>query len=173
MASPFSCSTISGNRAAQLQLSLASYDNLEFRSNESGNELRQGYAVVTSDVPVLVTGFYRIVDAATGEIQSETAAAASPAMGAATAVFSERRSEGVESGIALVNTSGVDKQATVVLLSQGHWGDFRPITLPAYGERALFIRQLFTNLTEAVISGALDILSESPVAATVVRTRLG
>ncbi len=163
----------SGNRVAQLQLTLGGYGNFEFRSNESGNELHQGYAVVTSDVPVLVTGSYRIIDAATGAIQSETAAAASSAMGAATALFSEIRSEDVETGIALVNPSGVDKQATVVLLSQGHWADFQRITLPAHGQRALFIRELFTGLTEDVISGAFDILSDSPVAATVVRTRLG
>lgn len=140
-----------------------------------GQDLKVGYARVTSSVPVEATATFRVVGL-TGNVLTEAGVgSARPALLQVGAVQKERAQD-FDSGIAVVNVG--DERANAVLELLNPAGQViatndEIVNLNSGAHTAAFLSQIFPSVANQDFEGSIRIRSNQPMAAVILRAKQG
>ncbi len=168
---PLEMSFLGGQQGSQFDFSLPTLSTFDLVTQNTGAALKQGYALIESDVPIDAVGFYRIFDEL-GDLKSEAGIAAVHALSAPVATVSGAELQSINTGVAMVNDSDSVTDVTLVYTpTAGQIDRRKTFELPAHGQIAVFVTELFPDLTaDEKKGGTLLLLSANRLAVTVIRT---
>ena len=129
-----------------------------------------GYATISSNVPVEGTAIFRVLPG--GQLLSEVGLAAAPARYLVVGAVQKIAAGGLDSGVAIVNTSDEPANVTAMLVAED--GDVvamndTALALPAHNHKAKFMSELFPDFANQDFQGTLVVSSDKPVALVIVR----
>ncbi len=163
---------VNGTVSDQFDLDIPPYSACTFSTPASFTTLVFGYARISSSVPIEATGIFRTVNTS-GQIISE--AGLSLEEGAYTYVGGVKQeiARGLQSGIAVVNISGGAINASIELYDED--GDLIStnvefLQLEAGEHRAVYLSQMFPQMSGQDFSGTLRIVSSGKVAGVILRS---
>ncbi len=159
---------IEGQQQSVVVFSIPSSSSKSIVLRGSSSEVRTGYAIVDSAVPLSVQAVYQT---RTDTRVLEAGIVAGVASASATGAVEKDRDSGLESAIAVVNTSEGQAFTLVVLRNEAgeavasNNSDF---DLPPGGHTARFLSELFPALGD--FEGTVEIISTQPLAGLILRT---
>jgi hypothetical protein len=163
---------VNGTVSDNFDLDIPPYSARTYSTPASFSTLVFGYARVSSSVPIAATGIFRTVNSS-GQIISE--AGLSLEEGAYTYVGGVKQeiAKGLKSGIAVVNISSGPISASIELYDED--GDListnvELLQLEAGEHRAVYLPEMFAQLSGQDFSGTLRIVSSGKVAGVILRS---
>lgn len=163
---------VNGTVSDSFDLEIPPYSAKTFSTPASFTTLVFGYSRITSSVPVAAVGIFRTVNTS-GQIISE--AGLSLEQGAYTYVGGVKQeiAKGLKSGIAIVNISGGAINASIQLYDED--GDLvstnvELLQLEAGEHRAVYLPEMFTQLSGQDFSGTIRVVSSGKVAGVILRS---
>ena len=166
---------LDGTVVEMLDLTIPPSTTLSFTSRGDRDPPSSGYAVIQSNVPVEATAIFQILDD-DGNVFTEGGVGSTSGQVSQVGAVQRFVQLGVNSGIAVVNTSDAASDATAFLLtSSGEVIQVEEGQLDLLGgqHRAVFLDELFEDLPEGDVAGSLLVASDQPLAIVVLRTIFG
>lgn len=131
-----------------------------------------GYARIDSNVPVNGTEAFRVTDVASGQLIAEVGVGSDEGKVLASGGVLRSSGEGIDTAIALVNTS--EGPAVVILQLSDETGEAAipeiTVELGPGEHRARFVDELFENLVPSEFTGAVRIRASAPIVILILRT---
>ncbi len=144
-----------------------------FRTSLLGSGSERGYTCVTANYPVELAAVYRILDSDDRPISEAGIQGATPGY-RFFGPFQKERLEGTNTALAFVNVSTAEATLTVTFYSDALIP--RPsvdLLLDPGEQRALFIDELLSDLSDLDAEGTVEIVSDQPIVVTSLRTIQG
>ena len=166
---------LDGTVLEMLDLTIPPSTTLSFTSRGDHDLPSSGYAVIQSNVPVEATAIFQILDD-DGNVFTEGGVGSTSGRVSQVGAVQRFVQLGVNSGIAVVNSSDAASDATAFLLtSSGEVIQVEEGQLDLLGgqHRAVFLDELFGDLPEGDVEGSLLVTSDQPLAIVVLRTIFG
>ena len=161
------------NAASSLSLTIPAASSTTLVT--AGSDLSVGYARISTNVPVVGTGIFRILsptDSLVAEAGVGSATGTYSALGAVQKVVDGD----FDSGVAVVNISGATANARLELIDQLGHVVASNATLASIGpgeHRAQFVSQIFPDFAGSSFTGTIRIVSDVPLAVVILRTASG
>ncbi len=147
-------------------------DSRILRTADSGSPLDQGYACATSKFPFELATVYRILDS-TGAPLAEAGIDSSIPGQSFTGVFEKTIAEDTNTALALANVSDSEATASVTFFMSPNTTMEADVVLGPGEQGAWFADELAESLSGRDAEGTVEIISDEPVAVTILRTIQG
>ena len=167
--------SLNGAVVGMLDLTIPPSTTVSFTSRGDRDPPTSGYAVIQSNVPVEATAIFQVLDE-DGDVFTEAGVGSTTGRASQVGAVQRFVQLGINSGIAVVNSSDIANDATAFLLDQsGEVVQVEEGQLDLQGgqHRAVFLNELFGDLPAGNVEGSLLVTSDQPLSIVVLRTILG
>ncbi len=147
-------------------------ESLILRTLDSGKPLDQGYVCATSKYPFELATVYRILDSTRAPLAEAGIDSSIPGQ-SFTGVFEKTIAEDTNTALALANVSDSEATASVTFFMSPNTTMEADVVLGPGEQGAWFADELAEALSGRDTEGTVEIVSDQPVAATILRTIQG